>query len=697
MAESRTPSPESRSNALINETSPYLLQHAYNPVNWHPWSAAALELARAENKPILLSIGYSACHWCHVMAHESFEDNDTAAIMNRYFINVKVDREERPDLDKIYQTAQYLLTQRNGGWPLTMFLTPDKHIPFYGGTYFPPEPRYGMPGFRDILQRIADFYHNNQEAIASQNQSFMEALEQTQYAGSAAPELLDTTPVLAGAQRLIENLDSDYGGFGSAPKFPHAANLELLMTISRPDSAEYSKAARTAVDLTLEKMGMGGIYDHLGGGFCRYAVDQYWMIPHFEKMLYDNGPLLAAYSQAWHISRNPFYRRIATGTADWLIRDMQSFEGGYYSSLDADSEGEEGRFYVWEPEEVKNILNPQEYDLFSRYYGLNGQANFEGKWHLRIVTSLEEAAKSSAIDTEEATNILDTARNKLLEVRRQRIWPGRDEKILTSWNALAIKGMAIASLRLDNETYYQSAEKALSFIHATMWKENRLIASYKDGKGHLNAYLDDYAYLLDAILTMLALRWDNKWLAFALELSDVLLDKFMDQEQGGFYFTSHDHEPLLQRRRDFMDDATPSGNAIAARALLHLGYLTGNRKLIAAAEGTLKSAWQAIQQYPHAHAALLLALEDYCVPPRQTIIRGQEHEIREWQVKCHETPDLRATVYAIPAQVTDLPGLLSERKSEAATTAYICEGFTCKLPVTDIENIVSSLMPQAMK
>jgi uncharacterized protein YyaL (SSP411 family) len=684
-------------NSLINETSPYLQQHAHNPVHWYPWSAEALVLARQQNKPILLSIGYSACHWCHVMAHESFEDEDTAALMNQYFINVKVDREERPDLDKIYQTAQYLLTQRNGGWPLTMFLTPDTHIPFYGGTYFPPEPRYGMPGFSDILQRIADFYQTNQDAIANQNQSFMQALEQTQYSSSVLPDQIDSAPVLTGAQRLLGNLDEVYGGFGGAPKFPHAANLELLLTTCRRGEAEYQKAALAAVDLTLEKMAMGGIYDHLGGGFCRYAVDQYWMIPHFEKMLYDNGPLLAAYTQAWHYTGKPFYKKIAEETADWLIRDMQSPEGGFYSSLDADSEGEEGKFYAWTSAEIKAVLDAQEFELFSRYYGLTSPANFEGKWHLHIVAPLESVAKACAIDIEVANAMILAARNKLLEVRRQRIWPGRDEKILTSWNALAIKGMAIASLHLGKEKYFESANQALSFIHKNMWKHDHLIASYKDGKGHLNAYLDDYAYLLDAILMMLAVKWDMRWLDFALELSEVLLDKFQDPNQGGFYFTSDDHEALLQRRRDFMDDATPSGNAIAARALLRLGHLTGEQRYTDAAEKTLKAAWQSLQQYPHAHAALLLALHDYSDPPAQVIVRGNEPEIGLWQQQCYAIADKRATVYAIPDDIAGLPGLLNERKSADTTIAYLCQGFSCKLPQTQLAKLISDLKQVAMK
>ncbi len=696
MTDTLHPADTTRMNGLANETSPYLLQHVHNPVYWYPWSAEALELARWQKKPILLSIGYSACHWCHVMAHESFEDETTAAYMNEHFINIKVDREERPDLDKIYQTAQYLITQRNGGWPLTMFLSPDNQIPFFGGTYFPPEARYGMPGFRNILERVVEYFSSQQDAIRKQNLAFVQALDQMQAAPESGTDQLDSDIILQGVHGLANNFDVTHGGFGAAPKFPHTSNLDLLMGFGAQDRSETGETVLQMALFTLDKMALGGIHDQLGGGFARYSVDEQWMIPHFEKMLYDNGTLLTAYAEAAHLTGNPLFREVARGTADWLIRDMQHPDGGFYSSLDADSEGEEGRFYVWTPDEVKSRLDPAEYAVFSRYYGLTGPANFENHyWHLRVTTTLEDCATAEGIAVELAAQRLASARHKLLEIRRLRVWPGRDEKILPSWNALAIKGMALAALRLGNDHYYQSAEKALTFIHDHMWRDNRLIACHKDGKGHLNAYLDDYAFLLDAILTLLQVRWNSAWLQFAMQLAEVLIDQFEDSTRGGFYFTSNDHEKLLQRRRDFMDEATPSGNGIAARALLHLGHLTGNIRWIKAAERTVAAARQSIRQIPHAHPTLLLVLAELTSPPRQIILRGAPGPLAQWAQACHAVSGLNTTIYAIPADAGELPALLAERKPAEATVAYVCEGHTCKTPEFNLEKLISDLKQQA--
>ena len=684
------------SNQLVNETSPYLLQHATNPVYWYPWSAEALELARWQDKPILLSIGYSACHWCHVMAHESFEDPETAELMNSLFINIKVDREERPDLDRIYQTAQYLLTQRGGGWPLTMFLTPDERIPFFGGTYFPPEPRYGMPGFRNILERVAQYYREQKDAIKQQNRAFMQAMDQSQQVPATLTDQADTDLLLQGINGLASNFDVTHGGFGSAPKFPHMTNLELLLGYFEFNPDDTGKTGIEMALMTLEKMARGGIHDHLGGGFCRYSVDEKWMIPHFEKMLYDNGVMLGVYAQAAHLTGAGLFRSIATGTADWLIRDMQHPEGGFYSSLDADSEGEEGRFYVWTPDEVRALLTEPEYALFSRCYGLDLPPNFEQHWH-HLYQSMPpvEVAEAIGLTPEHAKALLESACHKLLEKRRQRVWPGRDEKILAGWNGLAIKGMALAALHLDNPAYLASAEKALSFIHKNLWRDGRLIASYKDGKGHLNAYLDDYAFMLDAVVTMLGVKWSDHWFEFACQLADVLLDHFEDSQRGGFYFTSHDHESLLQRRRDFMDEATPSGNGIAARALLQLGYLCGNARWIDAATRTLTAARHSLLQIPHAHPTLLLALMDLITPPRQIVIRGGTDTIGEWQKRCHEVTGLRTALYAIPADATGLPEVLNYRTSGAKTAAWVCEGRTCRAPEFDLETLISDLKKQA--
>ncbi|HEY7840856.1 MAG TPA: thioredoxin domain-containing protein, partial [Gammaproteobacteria bacterium] len=436
-------------NALAAETSPYLLQHAHNPVQWYPWGTEALERARRENKPILLSIGYSACHWCHVMAHESFEDEATAALMNEHFVNIKVDREERPDIDKIYQTAQQLLTRRTGGWPLTMFLTPEDQVPFFGGTYFPPEPRYGMPGFRDLLARVAEYYRSERAAIGRQNEALVETLERLQHV--TTPGQPDPAPLHAAVDELESIFDAQFGGFGGAPKFPHPSNLEFLADYAacrREEGDSGPERATRMTRFTLERMAEGGICDQLGGGFCRYSVDAYWMIPHFEKMLYDNGPLLALYADAWHVTREPLFRRVASETADWVMREMQSPDGGYYSSLDADSEGAEGRFYVWTQEEVRAALTDEEYRALAPRFGLDRPPNFEHAWHLHVFRPVGEISTLLSVDAAKVETLIDSARRKLLRVREKRVRPGRDEKVLTSWNALMIRGMARAALRL---------------------------------------------------------------------------------------------------------------------------------------------------------------------------------------------------------------------------------------------------------
>ena len=673
------------SNALADETSPYLLQHANNPVAWHPWGDEALGLARTEGKPILLSVGYSACHWCHVMAHESFEDEETADLMNRYFINIKVDREERPDLDKIYQTAQQLLSGRTGGWPLTMFLMPEDRTPFFGGTYFPPEPRHGLPGFKSLLARIHQVYQEERPALAEQNTAFIKALEQTQTSEPAgAGTQLDTGPVDQCLEQLARAFDRSDGGFGGAPKFPHPVNLELLL-------CQHARTGDTApLDMacfTLEKMAEGGIYDHVGGGFCRYSVDAQWRIPHFEKMLYDNGPLLALYANAWHISGHELFRQAARGTAAWVMREMQSAEGGYYSSLDADSEGEEGKFYTWEPGEVHRLLSEAEFDDFARYSGLDKPDNFEGRWHFYVAESPEAIARAGGRDPGEIQQHLQSAREKLFREREKRVRPGLDDKILTSWNALMLKGMSVAAMRLEEPDYYRSALRCLEFIHARLWDGNRLAATCKDGRAHLNAYLDDYAFLIDAIIHLLACRWSGKWLGFAMQLADTLLEQFFDDDAGGFFFTSHDHETLLQRRKDFTDDSLPSGNGMAALALLNLGHLTGRQDYLEAAEKTLKTAWGLLQRAPHACAALLAALLEYDDPRRVIILRGREESISDWQRQVEPLLDVRSLVFAIPSAETGLPELLNEKRTDQAATAFVCTGFQCLNPVSDLAEL----------
>jgi len=682
---------QQKANALVNETSPYLLQHAYNPVQWYPWNEAALQRARTENKPILLSIGYSACHWCHVMAHESFEDEQTAELMNENFINIKIDREERPDLDRIYQTAQYILTRRSGGWPLTMFLTPDDHVPFFGGTYFPPVARHGLPGFRDLLIRVAEFYRQENEAIRQQNTAVMQALQQSQsFESGNTSDAPDQTPLLESAAELSRAFDNHHGGFGGAPKFPTPTNIVRLLHHHELGLDNTGQAKQMAL-FTLKQMAAGGIYDQVGGGFCRYSVDHLWMIPHFEKMLYDNGQLLSLYADAWHISREDIFKKITLETAAWLMREMQSTDGGFYSSLDADSEGEEGKFYTWTPDAVKDVLDAREYNLAMPYFGLDLPANFDGQWHLYINQPLIELAANHNLDLETAEEVLESARRKLYAARSERIRPGRDEKILTSWNALAIKGLAKAAIRLQSDELRQCAETALGFIHTRLWQNGRLLVTCKDGKAHLNAYLDDYAFLLDAVLTMLQARWSGKWLDFALQLANTLIDFFYDEENGGFFFTSHDHETLIQRRKDYMDDATPSGNGVAAQQLAILGHLLNEHRYTEIAQRTINAAWTNVCRAPSACNSMLVALEDYLYPPRQIILTGEQGTINEWQQQCLELTGIRTRIYTITENDEKLPQALGQRFTIGANTAFICEGFQCLAPIQQVEELTSYL------
>ncbi len=688
-----------RQNRLAAETSPYLQQHADNPVDWYPWGEEALARARDEDRPILLSIGYSACHWCHVMAHESFADEATATLMNRYFVNIKVDREERPDIDKIYQSAQHLLTGRTGGWPLTMFLTPADQVPFFGGTYFPPTPRHGLPGFGELLNRIHALYDNRRDDISEQNAAFLTALAQSSPALKASEQTVpDLAPVVACIEKLQGAFDRQHGGFGAAPKFPHPSNLTLLLQCQRLKLAEQTRqTARTMCLLTLERMAAGGIYDHLAGGFCRYAVDAAWQIPHFEKMLYDNGPLLALYAEASQLDpNNPVFAAVVRETAAWVQQDMQAEQGGYYSSLDADSEGEEGRFYVWDRQELASLLDAQQFALFSQRYGLDRRPNFEGKWHLYASKTIAEVASGQDLTPESTHKALAQARQTVLKHRSQRPRPGRDEKILTAWNAMMITGMAIAARQCVHEStrdsYLHSAEAALAFIHETLWQNQRLLATCKDGTAHLNAYLDDYAFTIEAILAVLAVRWNTRWLNFAIALAEVLLAQFHAQENGGFFFTSHDHERLLQRRKDFMDDALPAGNGIAALGLLRLAHLTGNPAYMQAAEKTIAAASPLLQRAPAACTAMVCALIEFHRPLASVIIRADEATQQTWWQAIYAHGGLHVQCYAIPADSPPLPGLLAEKQAlHDQPTAYICTGFTCLAPAHDLNSILTAL------
>ncbi len=656
-------------NRLQHETSPYLQQHAGNPVHWWPWCDEALELARREDRPILLSIGYSACHWCHVMAHESFEDAEVAALMNRLFVNIKVDREERPDLDQIYQSAHQLLARRGGGWPLTVFLTPDG-TPFFSGTYFPKTPRYQLPGFPDLLEQISVAFRNQRAAIDEQNASLRAALARSDATGRAHPSDFSPAPLKALIATLASTFDTRHGGFGEAPKFPHPADLDFLL---RSGDA----TARDMALKTLRGMAGGGIFDQLGGGFARYSVDERWNIPHFEKMLYDNGPLLALYADAWALTGEPLFARIAEQTAEWVLREMRFPEGGFASSLDADTEHEEGRFYVWDKAEVRSLLDEREFHVLSRHYGLARAPNFEGRhWHFHIAEPLDDVAANLGLEEAEAAALLASARARLFARRETRVRPGRDDKLLVSWNALMIHGLIRAARVFDRPDWLAAATRAIDFIRSTLWRNGRLLATCKDGRAHLDAYLDDHAFLINALVESLQAGYRAEDLEFAEDLADAMLDDFQDQAGGGFYFTRHDHETLIHRPKGAHDSAMPSGNGIAAQVLGRLAHLTGETRYLAAAERTLQAYYPALRASPGGYASIAVALAEQLAPPPVVVLRGPAADLPAWQRKlaAHYFPGL--LVLALPTGLRGLPPVLDKPASDAVN-AWLCRGVEC--------------------
>lgn len=677
-------------NRLARETSPYLRQHAHNPVDWHPWGPEALQLARRTERPILLSIGYSACHWCHVMAHESFEDEATAAVMNELFVSIKLDREERPDLDKIYQLAHQMLTQRGGGWPLTMFLSPENQQPFFGGTYFPKQARHGLPAFTDLLRRVAEFYRTRRDDIRMQSEALTAAFAQLQ-AAPPSTAALDAAPLERARQMLAQEFDTEFGGFGAAPKFPHPSNIEVLLRRWRATAGtdEPDLHSLYMATLTLTRMAEGGLYDQLAGGFCRYCVDRYWMIPHFEKMLYDNGQLLALYAQAALATGDRLFSRIAQETTGWLLREMRAPEGTFWSALDADSEGHEGKFYVWSHEEVRAALNAEEFAVFAARFGLDRPANFEDRWHLHCYRSIDDIAIERGVAVDVVSQQIDAARKKLLDLRAQRQRPGLDDKVLTAWNALVIGALAQSARALAHAEAGSAALTALEALRHTAWQGGRLFAAYKEGQARFSAYLDDHAFLLDALLEALQLQWRSTNLEWAIALADLLLTRFEDRDQGGFFFTADDHEPLVHRSKSYADEAVPAGNGLAARALLRLGSLLGEPKYSAAAERCVRGAWSFIERYPQAHGSLLLALEEFLQPPQIIIIRGAAQSCAQWQAALDKVYAPRRMIFAIPDDTTDLPPALAAKALQADTVAYRCQGVTCSEPIRSLEALIS--------
>jgi uncharacterized protein YyaL (SSP411 family) len=670
------------SNRLASEPSPYLLQHANNPVDWYPWGKEALEKARREDKPILLSVGYSACHWCHVMAHDCFEDAEVAAVMNRLFVNVKVDREERPDLDQIYQTAHQMLTQRSGGWPLTVFLTPDQ-TPFFAGTYFPKTPRYQLPGFIDLMENIARAWHERRGDVLAQNEVVRTALAQQQPDAGLQQALTDA-PLADAVRDLAKVFDPVWGGFSRAPKFPRPGELFFLL---REAQRSGDAQAREMALFSLRKMASGGVVDQLGGGFCRYSVDEQWAIPHFEKMLYDNGPLLHLYADAWALTGETVFKDTAEGIVDWLLREMRAPQGGFYSALDADSEGHEGKFYVWTPDEVRTLLSPEEYAVAAPVYGFDGPPNFENAyWNPILARPLSEVAAESGLSIETAAVRLASARAKLFAAREARVRPGCDDKQLTSWNALMIAGLVHAGRVMARPDWINAAQDAIDFLHRNLWRDGRLLASYKHGEARLNAYLDDYAFLLDALLETMQAGYREADMAWACELADVLLAHFEDAGQGGFFFTSHDHEALIARPKPGYDNATPSGNGVAAFALQRLGHLLGEARYLDAATRCLRLFHAHLVQQPIAYPTLLAVLDEALVPPRVILLRGPESAVTAWAQALAPKLGAHDMMLVLPNGLK-LPGALAKPVSDRPV-AWVCSGTACQPPVTELDRVL---------
>jgi uncharacterized protein YyaL (SSP411 family) len=671
-------------NRLATQTSPYLRQHALNPVDWYPWGSEALEQAQREHKPILLSIGYAACHWCHVMAHESFEDPETAALMNNLYVNIKVDREQRPDLDRLYQLSQQMLTGRSGGWPLTMFLMHQDQRPFFGGTYFPREARFGLPSFRQLLQQVAAYYHEHLEQLRHSAARVVAALDEMN-PHTAGLALLDAEPLRLCRTQLSQSFDAQYGGFGAAPKFPQVPALALLLRERQASQAQHMVA------LTLTRMAEGGLFDQLGGGFFRYSVDARWEIPHYEKMLYDNAQLLNLYAQGAAATGEPLFAETARRTADWLLREFGNGEGALYSSLDADSEGHEGRFYVWQRERVHEALAAQEFTVIAARFGLDLAPNFEGQWHLRVSASLEHIAQTHGLTVDQVRATLSSACEKLRQLRAVRVRPGLDDKVLCSWNALAIGALATTARCLGRDDYEAAAGAGLRYLQRVHWREGRLLAASAAGVAQFNAYLDDYAFLLAAILDLQSVRFRPDELQWAIELAEVMLRHFEDAHAGGFFFTSDDHESLISRPKSFADESVPAGNAIAAHSLLKLGYLLGESRYLQAAERTLRAAWPALQQHPQAHASMLMALESYLDPPQIVLLRGEAPLIEPWQRQLNAGFAPGRWTLAIPSRLTGLPEALASKPSGDGVRAYVCRGSVCSAPIDSLPELLRAL------
>ncbi len=692
-------------NRLAQETSPYLLQHADNPVDWYPWGEEAFQRARAEQKPVFLSVGYSACHWCHVMERESFSDPETAALLNRYFVPVKVDREERPDVDQLYMQAlqvyHHLAGQpAGGGWPLSMFLTPEGE-PFLGGTYWPPEPRYGMPSFRQVLQRVAQLWQEDRPLVEQQARQITEILRQggstlgTFVAPADREHSLDPGLLEQAAQGMERAWDPHWGGFGPGPKFPHPLELRFLLRLwHRTGQQRY----RHMVTLTLDQMARGGIYDHLGGGFHRYSVDGRWQVPHFEKMLYDNAMLATAYLEAYQATGNPQWAAVARETLDYLLRDMRLPQGAFAAAQDADSQGREGAYYVWTPEQIEQHLDPEDARLFCYVYDVTPEGNFEGHTVLHRPKSWHQAAAALQIDPEELQQRIQRARHRLLQARQQREAPLRDQKVLLGWNALAVEALATAAQVLQEPRYYQAALDVAQFVDQQMQlSSGELVHSWSSGRPGVPAFLDDVAGWAWALLVLYQADWQPRWLDWAGQLADQLLDRFHDAQGGGFFYADRRRQELVAPQKDITDNPTPSGNALAAGVLLRLGHLLGSSRYLEAAAGVLQQAAPAAARSGLGYGQLLLVLDEYLGPSYQLFFLGQrQREPLEGllaDLAGRYAPRLFTAGTHAPESLAGsrLEPVFQHKRSEVLPALFVCQGTHCEPPVQGAEAILARI------
>ena len=681
-------------NHLKDETSPYLLQHKENPVDWYPWGDEAFQRAKAENKPVILSIGYSACHWCHVMAHESFEDPDTAALMNRHFISIKVDREERPEVDDIYMQAVMAMTQGRGGWPLNVFLTPEGR-PFYGGTYFPPQSRYGMPAWKDLLMGIHEAFENRRDEINANATELVASLDRTVLGEMTEDMGLNTNLLTAAAVNLRGQFDKQYGGFGGAPKFPNPMNLEfLLRTYQRTQHAD----TLHVVTYSLDKMARGGIYDQVGGGFHRYSVDAYWLVPHFEKMLYDNAQLSRLYLHAWQVTGNAFYREIAEEIYDYILREMTAPEGGFYSATDADSEGEEGKFFIWTMDEVRMSLTPlleelpNAADIAIEYWGMTSGGNFEGHNILYVPNDDATVAKRLGLTIEELKDALTKIKDRLYATRTNRVAPGLDDKILTGWNGMMLASLTEAARVLDRPDYLTAAERAGTFLLGTMMTaEGRLQRTYKEGRARINAVLEDYGHMIDALLELYQSTFIEKWFVAAQTLADAVLEHFAANDYG-FFDTSDDHEKLIVRPRSLQDNATPSGNSMMSKQLSRLSAYTGEGRYDDAARSALKPMIQAMRMVPQAFGEALNAADNLSSGLLEVALLGNPtHAEMKSILQTLRRAYRPALITALSRQDADenatIPLLRQRTIRNEQPTVYVCRNFACARPVNTAQEM----------